>query len=551
MAGFNKFLIVSTETSHLEHEKFHLDRIAWPDLVQIKNLSDFDGVVINLTALAEHKQLKVLNLSGIATLFDLTSWTQIVSSGGGIYIVGDPDSTVSVLDTSTKLTGPMLSSTPGPSKPLRQNLVRRIKLLAGRLDIEKDLRPLEYRRVDRPNEFGTKNIYRYLDSVTDWKYSLSQWRIADEWDRVLGDNVTALPGPLGMTSYSTALAVFYQFVTPHQQSGHLVLLPSSGRGSEAEDVFILQELFGIATSLPEPKWVQKLQVPAQAEIENGIATKHEALRTLQGEILSDKDRLKSCKRWYRLLYDDGRSLEEIVKEGLELLGASVTKVSKEKEDYRVKVPGFAEGVMEVKGTHNRKFGIGALRQLGGWMDDVIAKERINVKGIFVGNAARNDEPQSRGSLFEKNSEDYARVKEALILRTMDLFCFTILKQLSKLDVADLWKALYLAKGCFDATPYWSDLPPEFQIGVQRQSSDERKRSETVSATTLPECPSDYSDGNHGDRQPNAQAPSGNEPQKKSGNSTRRQKAGVESLPLTGDTSKEVHEKVLKPGPHKS
>jgi hypothetical protein len=164
-----------------------------------------------------------------------------------------------------------------------------------------------------------------------------------------------------------------------------------------------------------------------------------------------------------LLYDDGGSLETIVKEAFELLGASVVKTSKEKDDYRVKVSGFADGVMEVKGTHNPKFSIGALRQLAGWMDETNARESIVVKGIFIGNSARNDEPVSRGKLFEKNNEDYAVIKDIVILRSLDLFCLSILKQLGSLDLEAFWKEFYVCKGTFNIEKYWAALPIEFQF----------------------------------------------------------------------------------------
>ena len=236
-----------------------------------------------------------------------------------------------------------------------------------------------------------------------------------------------------------------------------------GAGAEAEDLFILKEFLGVTTNLPEPEWVKRLRLPNQTEIENEIFSKQEEEKKLRKHIFDVKAQLETCKRWYRLLYDDGGSLESIVKECFEILGALVEKTSKEKDDYRVNVSGFAAGVMEIKGTHNPKFAKGALRQLGGWMDEANADESIVVKGIFIGNSARNDEPTSRGKLFEKNIEDYAVIKDIVILRSMDLFCLSILKQLDLLDVDVFWKEFYESKGAFDMEKYWAKLPIEFQF----------------------------------------------------------------------------------------
>jgi hypothetical protein len=171
----------------------------------------------------------------------------------------------------------------------------------------------------------------------------------------------------------------------------------------------MRACFGIPISIEEPTWVRKLKLPGQAEIESQISGRRGEIQKMQTDIVLEEARLALRKRRYRLLYDDGESLEEAVKEGFECLGASVNKRSIEKEDYRLNFGNLPEAVLEVKGTHNEKFTKGALRQLAGWMDEVNAAESKLVKGIFIGNAARNDEPTTRPKvIFEANCEDYGR-----------------------------------------------------------------------------------------------------------------------------------------------
>ena len=160
----------------------------------------------------------------------------------------------------------------------------------------------------------------------------------------------------GTTSYSTFLAreCVCLHVPTQSAAGGLVILPPSGRSADIEDLFVLQRYFGIATTLEEPRWVGKLKAARQAEVEQQIANKKDAAVKLDREVTDYQARLVTLKRRYRLLYDDGDSLEAIVKEGFELLGASVRKVSKEKDDFRIKVPSYPEAVMEVKGTQNAK-----------------------------------------------------------------------------------------------------------------------------------------------------------------------------------------------------
>jgi len=268
---------------------------------------------------------------------------------------------------------------------------------------------------------------------------------------------------VGVTNYQTALTLVLHFTGQWGKAGVLYLFPSLGGGADEDDVVVLRDFIGIPTTLPEPVWVSSLSLPGQLEIEAEINEKHETLGRVEEEISDGERRLALCKRWFRLLYDDGDSLERIVKEALEFLGGSVAKTSKEKDDYRLRVAGYPETVMEVKGTHNSRFTIGALRQLAGWIDEVIAQENTQVKGMFVGNAGRNDEPSTRGNLFEKNNENFAKIRDIVILRSMDLYCITILKHLSKIDVNVLWPEIYGSKGAFDATKYWEMLPNQFKL----------------------------------------------------------------------------------------
>jgi len=430
--------------------------VAWQDLSQIENLSDYDRVIINLSSLPSGAKPVVFAGPEIDTLFKLSSWVHILSSGGEIVVLGDPHSTV-MLHAFVGGTQPLMRAGLSLPNPLAKPPLEQHSPLLSLLKIVKDVRPLEYRRVKRDGEGKFPLIYEYLDGVTEWKYSISSCLLEEKWH--LGANVSTL----GITTFSTALAATFEFYVNGIQRGRLMLLPPTGKDPETEDTFVFRRFFGITADVPEPKWVQTLCVPGQAEIQKQIAASHGALAEIHKRIAADEDRLDACKRWYRLLYDDGGSLEIIVKESFELLDASVTKTSKVKDDYRVKVPGFVEGVMEVKGTHNAQFAKGALRQLAGWMDEAIAQDNIPVKGIFVGNSARNDEPQSRGKLFEKNNEDYAVVKEIVIVRSMDLFCLSILKQLDLLDTATFWREFYGCKGSLDATKYWERLPKDFQI----------------------------------------------------------------------------------------
>lgn len=443
-----KYLAVSSETHRLSRTNLILDRVAWDDISNVKNLADYDHIYLNLTALFQNRPAS-LRERVITTVFNPETWAHIIASDGLVCLVGDCSRAIQYLAES----GP--NRTQGPAT-------------AGVLQLNKDNRELDYRRTlqnDR-NNFG--RIYKYLDSAAGFKYSMTNIQLTDSLVNHLNRRHVQLAKfeTICRTSYSTFLAAQSVFVrVPSTRvAGALIVLPSLNKGIDAEDLFVLQQFFGIATTLPAPDWLRRLKLPEQEQIEGEISAKESSLQHIQEEITEEKSRLDHCKRWYRLLYDDGQGLEEIVKEAFELLGASVSKTSKEKEDYRLVLGGFPEAVIEIKGTHNPKFTMGALRQLAGWMDGVNAVENKAVKGVFIGNAGRNDEPQNREKLlFEPNCDQYAQIRDIVTLSSGDLFCLSILSLMNLLNSNEFWMELFQCKGAFNAKRYWDLLPEQFKF----------------------------------------------------------------------------------------
>ncbi len=239
------------------------------------------------------------------------------------------------------------------------------------LGISRASRPIGYRRVSRTNEYEYKKFYAFLDQVVRWDYSLK----IKEKDNPIGKIF------IGETNFGTCVAASFA-VGP----GWINVLPSLGTTSEVDENYVLQHFLQFRTDSPPPAWCQEFVVPEQAEIEARIAEARRAQETIQAQIVASEQELAHSKRWLRLLYAQGSSLEEIVKEALEQLRVTVQKTSKEKDDYRVEIGSYPMGVIEVKGTHNTKVNVGALRQLANWMDEAVAEKGEHVKGIFVGNA---------------------------------------------------------------------------------------------------------------------------------------------------------------------
>ena len=454
---FKRYLCVSSTTSELRGDTFHLRRLSWRDLSKLGNASDYDGMVLNLSELNQCTMAQRFKWDEIDGLFNANSWADVIAAGGRICLIGYPTCVVPLDDNDEDLPFDVTAGRRIPSH---------VKPLDPIISVQLDIRELEYRRVKKNNYANWGDLYAYLDLVCDWSYSISNIEVGPALASALrakGNDVRANM-KLGTTTFQTDLAVVFRFELGPQPTGMLALLPSTGRSTEQDDDFILRTFLGVITGQQEPAWVTKLKLPNQEYLERRVAEKLSVISETEKELATERHNLNHYKRWFRLLYDDGDGLETMVKEAMEFLGAGVAKKSKEKDDFRLNVTGQIEGVIEVKGTHNPKFKVGVLRQLTGWVDEVDANEQIPVKGIFVGNASRSAEPQTRDSLFEPNSEKYAQTKGFVILRSMDLFCLVLLKQVSTLDLDEMWKRIYACQGSFDANDYWQRLAPVFGMG---------------------------------------------------------------------------------------
>ena len=132
-----------------------------------------------------------------------------------------------------------------------------------------------------------------------------------------------------------------------------------------------------------------------------------------------------------------------------------------KADLRVTDGRRPPAVLEVKGTRKNEFSKTALRQLNEWMEDVASEKLTEVKGIFVGNAAREGDPLLRPQqMFDSNNLDYAKFKKMVVVRSMDLYCAVMLAMLQRLQKEKFWDDLFSSEGAFDCQKYWEQMPAE-------------------------------------------------------------------------------------------
>jgi hypothetical protein len=87
-----------------------------------------------------------------------------------------------------------------------------------------------------------------------------------------------------------------------------------------------------------------------------------------------------------------------------------------------------------------------------------------LKAFSSGMPARKNPPKERPTkLFEANNERFAVLRNITILRSIDLYCITLLRLLGKLDASGFWQRCFSTNGSFDAEEYWKVLPDEYQV----------------------------------------------------------------------------------------
>ena len=463
VAAFRKFLLIGNQDFRLTGDGWQLDSVSWKKIGSIPNIADYDVWVVSLTALSEVSPSKVFTDDELRKLFDPKVWLDVLAAGGAIFIVGDIG--YNFLVPASQGGGAGGFSRQEAVLPAGKPKTAVYKPFQNIFDAPKDSRPVDYRRVNRRYAAEYPTMYGYMDRMKEWKYSIIDPRIAGSFaasanSRDLPPSVAAM----ATTNFGTCLGVHFLF---GGLRGGLTLLPPLGRSADEENKIVLSEFFGIETFVAAPEWSRALVLPGQSQAQNEIESKRQAEAEIQKELREKEKELSHLQRWKRLVYDDGFGLEEIVKEALELVGAKVTKLSPEKDDYRVVVEGYVEGVLEVKGTRKKEFARKDLRQLSDWMDQAVAETLADVKGLFIGNAGRESEPAGRGDMFDTNSTTFAKLKKMALLRSMDLYCIVVLKLLHKLDCGKFWKEFFGTEGAFEAAAYRAAYRQNFGLRLER------------------------------------------------------------------------------------
>lgn len=165
--------------------------------------------------------------------------------------------------------------------------------------------------------------------------------------------------------------------------------------------------------LPKEEIVRKSLIEVESEIERLHQRKDELLQRIEEESV-----LK------RLLYENGKPLEEAIRITFELMGFSVSQFENAESEFDV-VFESAEGrlIGEAEGKDNKAINIDKLRQLEMNIHEDYERDEVQnvAKGALIGNAYRLTEPSKREDFFTAKCLTAANRSGTALIRTIDLF----------------------------------------------------------------------------------------------------------------------------------
>ncbi|HDY88988.1 MAG TPA: hypothetical protein ENH82_12855 [bacterium] len=163
--------------------------------------------------------------------------------------------------------------------------------------------------------------------------------------------------------------------------------------------------------------------------------KEEKARNKLIDVESKIDKLKKQKEIYeqeianesvlkRLLYENGKPLEEAIRIALEIMGFSVEHFENSESEFDA-VFESQEGrlIGEAEGKNNKAINISKLRQLEMNIHEDFERDDVTdmAKGALIGNAFRLIEPDERGEFFTDKCLTAANRSGTALIRTVDLF----------------------------------------------------------------------------------------------------------------------------------
>lgn len=434
---------------------------SWNKLAAIKNIANFDELIVHLPSLRE---VTKLTRESFERVFNLSNLVDILRGDGRFIIIGDPRTKVVASDPNNKNTRLRSKLDALTSEFLHWTLLG--AEWDDRLCSAKEIGYADYR--DR-NAFG-----RYVSSVAECSYSLIRFNPdmetiseAFELSRIRESKpnagISVQPNNFSLSRYGTMIAgeVEFSLVTvdrrytmPREEEvlkfGSIVFLPESTIGHDEAIRILLEDAYDIHLETQPPEWVRELVAPKQQKLDDQIATIKVEAEALHRRWQVLQEQRQATRQVLRLLYGEHRDLEVAVRDALRKFGADVEdppEPNKRDGWITVTIDGVEHhAVLEVKSRRKGEFDESGLRQLDQWQSDGISEKNIVAKRVFIGNASPLVLPEDREWPFGANFNKQAKLRSAVAIRSQDLYILYECLQNDSLDLASFWRNLFSKEG---------------------------------------------------------------------------------------------------------
>ena len=433
-----KILLIGAKGYDRDKEGLRLKCVSWDKLSSIRNVRDYDVLVINLLSIKTTAERNKVDWKVFSKLLDFRAASDILNHGGEIIVLGDPRFNIldPILDTEfLDWTGAKLVWDNQPGDTIKSNNWNQFK------NYEKHLRTWNYSLAHCSLNRVTFGERYDLQTIENKRLS-AQTQIET----------------ICYNRYEHAIAFYIQHrigneYQVHVQFGRIYILPEISLDEDETLLIVLRDLCDAASELPEPEWVSGFNVHGQQVIDEKITQIQATLaeqQTALKKAITERTSVRSC---LKLLYEREFALEPIVRNILGQLGATVEESAENnKEDgwITVQVAGtIYEGVLEIKSAKNDQFGEDGRKQLLDWIDRGRTLRDKNYKGIFIGNSAVTKPIKERPDAFSDSWKKAAALSQICAIKSEELYFIYHWHKQGKLNLEDFWTTLFTTNGVFD------------------------------------------------------------------------------------------------------
>ena len=456
-----KIILIGAKGYQRSKDGIKIDCFEWKNINKIRNIKDYDTVILNLLKLKMKKDRENVSWEDFLSVLNFESARDILYHDGSIIVIGDPRFTIIDRTKERK------------SKQIHEGDI--VYFLDWSLiNFYWDNKPGNTKIFN--NDYYHKKFKEYIKHLEKWNYSLNTAELnRNELETYVNiENLTQKDIDISIdidnfccNRYENPLAfsVGHQYLKIVKRYGYrtkkeiiknfgpIIFLPEISLNEDETLMVVLSDICDVETELPEPEWLKNYNAPGQIKIDGKIEDINSKMDKLLDKVEIAKLERKNIRKCLKLLYEREYALEPATRDILRELGAQVEDPTEtNKEDGWISVK-FAdkiyEGVLEIKSTKSAQFGEEGRKQLLDWIDRGRQLKGKNYKGIFIGNSSVSLLPDERPYAFSDSWKKNAKLSKICAIKTVDLYAVYVLNFQKKINVKFFWEELFNTDGIFN------------------------------------------------------------------------------------------------------